>query len=85
MLAGLRLDPGRPGGIHLSFFGGPALAIGSGKKEIGAEAGMALGYRWRWLDLSVNAGKTDDPTREAGMDRLFTLGATLQIGPSVPR
>lgn len=44
-----------------------------------------LGCRWRWLDLSVNAGRTYDPTRAAGMDRLFTVGATLQIGPSVPR
>jgi hypothetical protein len=85
LLGGLRLDPGKPGGGYLSFFGGPALALGSGKEKIGAEAGAALGYRWRWLDISVNAGRTYDPTRAAGMDRLFTVGATLQIGPSVPR
>lgn len=85
LLGGLRFDPSKPGGGYLSFFGGPALALGSGKEKIGYEAGAALGYRWRWLDFSVNAGRTYDPTREAGMDRLFTVGATLQIGPSVPR
>ncbi len=85
LLGGLRFDPSKPGGGYLSFFGGPALALGSGKEKIGYEAGAAFGYRWRWLDLSVNAGRTYDPTREAGMDRLFTVGATLQIGPSVPR
>lgn len=84
LLAGLRFDPSKPGGGYLSFSGGPAIALGSGKEKIGYEAGAALGYRWRWLDISVNAGRTYDPTREAGMDRLFTVGATLQIGPSVP-
>lgn len=85
LLGGLRLDPGEPGGGHVSFFGGPAVAVGSGKKAIGAEAGVALGYRWRWLDFSVETGLAYDPTRETGMDRLFTLGASIKIGPSVPR
>ena len=85
LLGGLRLDPGKPGGGHLSFFGGPAVVMGSGKMAPGAEAGVALGYCWRWLDFSVDAGLAYDPTREAGMDRLFTLGASIRIGPSVPR
>lgn len=84
LLGGLRLDPGKPGGGHVSFFGGPGVAMGSGKMAPGAEAGVALGYRWRWLDFSVDAGLAYDPTREAGMDRLFTLGASIRIGPSVP-
>jgi len=83
LIGGLRLDPGMPGGGHLSFFGGPAVDFS--EKAIGAEAGVALGYRWRWLDFSVDAGYTYDPTREAGMDELFTLGVSVKIGPSVPR
>ena len=85
LLGGLRLDPGKPGGGHVSFFGGPAAVIGSGKGALGAEAGVAIGYRWRWLDLAVGTGFAYDPTREAGMDKLYTLGASIKIGPSVPR
>jgi hypothetical protein len=85
LLGGLRLDPGDVGDGHVSFFGGPAVAIGSGERAIGAEAGVAFGYRWRWLDFSLDAGLAYDPTREAGMDRLFTVGASIRIGPSVPR
>jgi hypothetical protein len=84
LLGGLRLDPGQPGGGYISFFGGPAVVLGSGKTGVGGEAGTALGYRWRWLDLSLDAGVDYDPTREAGMGRFFTLGASIKIGPSVP-
>ncbi len=85
LLAGIRLDPGKPGGGHISFFGGPAVAVGSGETAIGGEAAVSLGYRWRWLDFSLDAGIAYDPTREAGMDELYTLGAGIKIGPSVPR
>ncbi|HEV8579388.1 MAG TPA: DUF4157 domain-containing protein [Thermoanaerobaculia bacterium] len=82
VLAGLRLDPGKPGGASLSFFGGPTM-IGKAR-DIGAEAGVALSYRWRWFDFSLDAGYDYDPTREAGMDKFFTLGASVKIGPRVP-
>jgi Domain of unknown function (DUF4157) len=80
---GFRLDPGETGGGYISFMGGPAIAVGSGQTEIGAEAGTALGYRWRWLDVSVDAGYTYDPTREANMDQFFTLGASIKIHPQI--
>jgi hypothetical protein len=82
LLGGLRLDPGKVGGASVSFFGGPALI---GISSVGAEAGVALGYRWSWLDVSVDAGFDYDPTRETGMDKFFTLGASLRIGPRIMR
>lgn len=85
LLAGVRLDPGDPGGGSVSFFAGPSIALGSGNVGLGAEAGVAFGYRWSWLDVSLDAGLTYDPTREVGMDRLLTVGATIRIGPSIPR
>jgi hypothetical protein len=82
LLAGVRLDPGGPGGFSMSFFGGPTL----GKDRAwGAEAGVALGYRWSVVDISLDAGYNYDPTREAGMDKLFTLGASLKFGPRIAR
>ncbi len=88
LLAGVRIGdprPGAAGGGYASFFGGPALAIGLGGEgdvDIGAEAGMALGYRWRWLDVSGGVGYTYDPTRISGMEHLFTVGASLTFAPS---
>ena len=76
----LRLDPGRPGGVNLSISGGPALAGGS---ELGAEAGVAFGLRWSIFDISLDAGLGYDPTRETGLDKFYTLGATLRIGPAL--
>lgn len=85
LLGGIRMDPGKAGGGHLSFFGGPAVVIGSAENAIGAEAGMALGYRWHWLDFSLEAGVAYDPTREAEINTMFTVGPSIRIGPSVPR
>ncbi len=82
LLAGLRITAPRDDGTggYVSFFGGPALAVTSGELDVGAEAGIGLGYRWRVLDLSTGVGYTYDPTREAGMEHLVTLS----IGASIP-
>ena len=84
LLAGVRIGdprPGAAGGGYASFFGGPALAVGASELKAGAEAGLALGYRWRWLDVSAGVGYAYDPTREAGMEHLFTLGASVSFLP----
>lgn len=81
LLPGFRIGeprPGASGGGYVSFFGGPAVAIGNRSNVgVGAEAGMALGFRWRWLDISGNVGYVYDPTREAHMEHLLTLGASM--------
>jgi hypothetical protein len=82
LLPGVRIGvprPGAAGGGYASFFGGPSLAVSGGTLGIGAEAGMALGYRWRWLDVSAGVGYAYDPTRRAGMEHLFTgsIGVTF--------
>ncbi|HEV8579669.1 MAG TPA: DUF4157 domain-containing protein [Thermoanaerobaculia bacterium] len=81
LLAGFKVDPGKPGGDYVSFFGGPALALSRGDSGIGAEAGIAFGRRWRWLDFSADAGFSYDPTRQAGLDKQFTLGVSVTLGP----
>ncbi len=84
LLAGVRIGdprPGATGGFYASFFGGPSVAVGRGPVRLGAEAGTALGYRWRWLDVSAGLGYAYDPTRETGMQHLFTLGASLSFIP----
>ncbi len=84
LLAGVRIGdprPGSAGGGYVSMFAGPSLAISGSGVGVGAEAGMAVGYRWRWLDVSAGPGYAYDPTREAGMEHLFTLGANLTFIP----
>jgi hypothetical protein len=84
LLPGVRIGdprPGAAGGGYASFFGGPSLAVGLSSTELGAEAGVALGYRWRWLDVSAGIGYAYDPTREAGMEHLVTLGASVSFVP----
>jgi len=45
--------------------------------RLGAEAGFAVGYRWRWIDVSAGAGYTYDPVRAAGERGLVTGTLTL--------
>jgi hypothetical protein len=85
VLLGLRVDPGLPGGGYVSASGGPALALGNKTAGIGAEVGVALGLRWRILDISLDAGISYDPTREAGLETNYTVAATIRIGRGVPR
>jgi Domain of unknown function (DUF4157)/Lysine-specific metallo-endopeptidase len=85
LLPGVRIGPPRPGAAgsgYASFFGGPALALGKTGVALGAEAGVAVGYRWRWLDVSTNIGYVYDPTRrERGGENLLTVGAAVSFAP----
>ena len=83
LLLGFRIGdprPGTAGGFYVSFLGGPAVAI-SPRLGLGAEAGAAFGYRWRWLDVSTGIGYTYDPTRQAGMEHLLTGSFNLSFTP----
>jgi hypothetical protein len=85
LVAGVRIADPRPGGAggpYLSVFGGPAMAVGTTKIDLGAEAGVGLGYRWRWLDVSVGAALVHDPTREPGRQNLVPI--TGQIAFTLP-
>ena len=84
LVAGLRIDPGQRGGAYLSFHGGPALAVSNGEKALGAEAGFAIGHRWRWIGYSANLGYIRDPTREEGAENQLTLGLGVEVGPDKP-
>ncbi|QZZ18779.1 DUF4157 domain-containing protein [Leptothermofonsia sichuanensis E412] len=89
LLAGIRIGdprPGASGGGYVSLFGGPAIAVPTSpgartSTGLGAEAGFAVGYRWRWLDASVTTGYLYDPTRESGMEHLYTISAGLTFTP----
>ncbi|MDK2745521.1 MAG: DUF4157 domain-containing protein [Nitrospira sp. BO4] len=90
LVVGFRLmdaRPGSAGGGYVSFFGGPALAIGGGSTgggpnlKLGAEAGVGIGYRWRWLDVSAGVNYAYDPTREAGMEHLFIPNVSITFAP----
>jgi hypothetical protein len=86
LVVGLRIGESRPGARpapYVSFFGGPALATGR-NIEVGAEAGVAWGFRWRWVDISAGIGYTYDPVRAAGLDpHLLTGGVSLTFVPWV--
>jgi hypothetical protein len=86
LTAGFRISdprPGSAGGGYFSFWGGPSLALGESGGDIvaglGAEAGVAVGYRWRWFDVSVGGIYFHDPTRPEGMQDILTLGPSLSI------
>jgi uncharacterized protein DUF4157/lysine-specific metallo-endopeptidase family protein len=84
LVAGVRIADPRPGGAggpYLSVFGGPALAVSGTKTDIGAEAGVGLGYRWRWLDVSVGAALVHDPTREPGRQNLVPITGQITFTP----
>lgn len=81
---GIRIDPGEAGGAYVSFFGGPALAIGKGNIAIGQEAGVAFGTRWRWIGVAANVSYVSDPTRPEGVDKMLHFGIGVELGPSRP-
>ena len=83
LMTALRFDPGKEGGAYLSLGGGPEIAFSSEKSHLGYEVGARLGYRWHIYDVSFGAGIEYDPTRNAGEERFYTLGATFQIAPKV--
>jgi Domain of unknown function (DUF4157)/Lysine-specific metallo-endopeptidase len=84
VLGGLRFGPARRpgagGSLELSLFGGPALSLTQpGSSDIGVVAGIAVGYRWRMLDVSVGAGYAYDPGRTPGLEHTATVGGTFTI------
>jgi hypothetical protein len=84
LLFGLRIGearrPGAGGGPELSLFGGPALSLSGPIPQLGAVAGVAFGYRWRLLEVSVGAGYAYDPARsEAGLQHTATVGGTFTM------
>jgi hypothetical protein len=84
VVGGLRLGPvrrpGAGGSLELSLFGGPALSLTQpGRSDIGVVAGIAVGYRWRMLDVSVGAGYAYDPGRTPGLEHTATVGGTFTI------
>lgn len=88
LVGGIRLTdprPGSAGGGYFSLSGGPALAISGTDTRVGAEAGVAVGYRWQWLDLSAGIGYAYDPTRQAEMQNMFTASFGLTFIPTLIR
>lgn len=85
LISAVRFDPGKEGGPYFSIAGGPELAFKSERSHWGYEVGTRFGYRWHIYDVSFNAGIEYDPTRNAGEERFYTLGATFQIAPKVRR
>ena len=88
LVGGVRLAdprPGSAGGGYFSLGGGPALAFSGADTRVGAEAGVAVGYRWQWLDLSAGIGYAYDPTRQAGMQNMFTASVGLTFIPTLIR
>jgi hypothetical protein len=89
LLFGFRIEnprPGSAGGLYLSLFGGPALAVQlqpGGSAFLGAEAGMALGYRWRFLDISAGISYAYDPARLPGMENMALSSFNLSFVPFV--
>jgi len=85
LLPGFRLSdprPGEAGSGYASFWGGPSINIGpSSIVRPGVEAGMGVGYRWRWLDVSLNAGYNYDPTHLPGLEHVFTFGPAISFSP----
>jgi hypothetical protein len=85
LIGGIRIGdprPGPAGGGYVSFFGGPALSANT-TIEVGAEAGVALGYRWRWLDLSAGAGYTYSPASPPGLEHIGTATFSITVTPLV--
>jgi hypothetical protein len=84
LLLGFRIGeprrPGAGGGPELSLFGGPALSLSEKESGLGAVAGVAFGYRWRLLEVSVGAGYAYDPLRaEANLQHAVTVGGTFTM------
>ena len=87
LVVGVRIEPRGPGRAptpYLSLFGGPLVGLGAEGVGLGHEVGVAAGFRWRSVDLSVGVGRTYDPVRAAGLDPdLFTAGVTLSFIPTI--
>lgn len=83
LMSALRFDPGKEGSYYFSFSGGPEIALREKGPALGYQVGAKLGYRWHIYDISLDAGIEYDPTRRGGLEKMYTLGASLQIAPKV--
>jgi hypothetical protein len=83
LIGALRFDPGRMGGGYLSASLGPSAAFGKDKPELGGVVGLGVGYRWRVLDVSLNAGIDYNPTRNLGEETMYTLSASFSLAQKV--
>jgi hypothetical protein len=84
VLGGFRIGkarrPGTGSGLEMSLFGGPSLSVAGLSTGLGAVAGVAFGYRWRMVDVSVGTGYAYDPLRsQAGLEHTVTVGGTFTI------
>lgn len=84
VLGGFRIGtPRRPGmgsGWQLTLQGGPALILNGSDLSIGATAGVAGGYRWRWAEISFGASHTLNPSRSADdLGGLTTIGGAFNM------
>ena len=85
LMGALRFDPSKVGGGYVSLGGGLEFGERLDKPRMGAQVGAALGYRWYVFDVSLDAGIEYDPTKIPGEQKMYTLGASLKIGPKVRR
>lgn len=83
LIGALRFDTGKAGAHYFSVSGGLGLAFGNDKKDLGAVVGVGAGYRWRVLDVSLNAGIDYNPTRNLGDEKMYTLSASFSLAQKV--
>lgn len=86
LVSGVRIGQpraGAGGAGYVSIFGGPALDVVRGRIAAGAEAGISLGYRWRFLDVSLGARYLYAPTRPEGSEHMIQVGGTIGFTPQI--
>lgn len=83
LIGALRFDRGKMGGLYSSVSGGLGPAFGNDKTALGAVVGLGVGYRWRVLDFSLNAGIDYNPTRNLGEETMYTLSASFSLAQKV--
>lgn len=83
LIGALRFDPGRMGNLYASASGGLGVGFSNDKAALGAVVGLGVGYRWRMLDFSLNAGIDYNPTRSLGEERMYTVSASLSFAQKV--
>lgn len=95
VLPGFRIttrEPAAAGSSYLQLFGGPAIALpappgslvgksvpGASPARAGSEAGIAVGYRWRVIDISTRAGHAYDPSRKEGLEHMGTFSVGVSF------
>ncbi|MFL6291405.1 MAG: DUF4157 domain-containing protein, partial [Thermoanaerobaculia bacterium] len=83
LIGALRFDPGKMGHLYASASGGLGVGFSNDKAAPGAVVGLGVGYRWRMLDFSLNAGIDYNPTRNLGEEKMYTVSASLSFAQKV--